>query len=138
VNAGDKVGNVSSASVSYSVGYNLCRLDGAGPKQSGSTIPVRLELCDYAGRNVSSPTLGVVAAGVVSASGAAASLQAAGAANSGMRFRYLGNRPGGAYMFDLKTTGLAPGIYELLVLVPGDPSPHTVPFQVGHKENPTR
>jgi hypothetical protein len=135
VKASDNVGNVASASVSYSVGYNLCLLGRAEPKQSGSAIPVRLELCDYAGKNVSSPALVVVAAGVVGPHGAAMLLQAAGNDNPGMRFRYIGDRTGGAYIFDLKTKGFAPGTYQLLVRVVGDSTPHAVTFQIRYKND---
>ncbi|MBZ5567463.1 MAG: HYR domain-containing protein [Acidobacteriia bacterium] len=138
VHASDNVGNASSSSVSYSVGYKLCLLDRLQPKPSGSTIPVRLELCDYAGHNVSSPALVVVAAGVVDANGAAMLLQAAGNDNPGLHFRYIGARTFGAYGFELKTKGLAPGIYRLLVRVGGDSTLYPVTFLIGHSNHRNR
>jgi hypothetical protein len=138
VNASDKVGNISSASVSYSVGYTLCRLGRTQPKESDSTIPVRLELCDYAGKNVSSPALGVFALGVVAPNGAAMPLQAAGDTNAGKRFRYIGARTGGAYIFNLRTKGFAAGTYQLLVRVDGDSASHAVTFQIGHQNDGDR
>ena len=135
VKASDNVGNGASASVSYSVGFNLCLLGRAEPKHSGSAIPVRLEVCDYAGKNVSSPALVVVAAGVVGPNGAAMPLQAAGNDHLGMRFRYIGGRTGGAYIFDLKTKGFAPGTYQLLVRVVGDSTPHAVTFQIRYRND---
>jgi hypothetical protein len=135
VNASDNVGNAASASVSYSVGYNLCLLNRIEPKHSGSTIAVRLELCDYAGKNVSSPALIVIATGVVGPHGAAMLLQAAGNDNPGMRFRYIRERNGGAYIFDLKTKRFAPGTYQLLVRVVGDSTPHAVTFHVRYRND---
>ena len=60
-------------------------------------------------------------------------LQAAGDADPGLRFRYLGARDSGAYLFNLKTKGFAPGTYQLLVGVAGDSSTHAVTFQIGHR-----
>ena len=130
VKATDNVGNASSSSVSYSVAYAVCLLGRDEP--SGGTIPVRLEICDYAGNNVSSPELVVVAAGVVGANGAAVPLLDPGKGKQGTRFRYIGGRTHGAYMFELNTKGFAPGIYQLAVGVMGDSTPHAVTFRVGH------
>lgn len=138
VNAGDNVGNASSASVSYSVGYSVCVLGHSEPKHEDSDIPVRLELCDYNGRNVSSPSVEVFAVAVVGANGNMP-MMAAGHANPGLRFRYVGDRDRGAYIFNLKTKGFAAGTYQLLVKVGGDPTLHTLTFQVrGGRENEGR
>ena len=126
VHASDNVGNAAVASAGYSVGYNLCLLSSTEAKQSGSAIPVRVALCDYAGKNVSSAAVDVVAVGIVGPdrSGPA---QSAGNANANGRFRFIA---GGAYMFDLKTSGLTPGVYQLLVRVTGDATPHALPFAI--------
>ncbi|MGI9102795.1 MAG: HYR domain-containing protein [Terriglobales bacterium] len=133
VNASDSVGNLATASINYNVGYNLCLLDGHEPKQSGSTIPIRFALCDYLGKNVSSPSLPVFATAVVGPTGAVMPARAAGDSNPGLMFRFTGDRGTGAYMFNLKTEGLTPGTYQLLVRVGGDSSPHQVLVQIREK-----
>jgi hypothetical protein len=135
VNASDNVGNTTNALVIYSVGYRLCLPGRNEPEEWNHTLLVRLKLCDYAGKDVSSPTLEVFAAGVVGPSGVAMPLQAAGNANHGLRFRFIHTRTGGAYIFDLKTKGFAAGTYQLLVRVDGDPTAHAVTFQIGHKNH---
>ncbi len=137
VNASDKVGNGSTSYVNYSVGYGLCMLGTDEPKQAGSTVPLRLEICDYAGANVSSPAIQVVAGGLAGTMTSTIPLRIAGNANPGMRFRYIGGRKGGAYMLELKTNGFAPGTYQLLVYIGSDPMPHAVTFEIGH-HNPAR
>jgi hypothetical protein len=133
VSASDEVGNTFRASVSYSVGYTLCLLGHTEAKEWDGTIPVRLELCDYAGKNVSSPRLDVFALGLVGPNGAAMPLHAAGHANPGMRFRYIGVPRAGAYIFDWKTKGLPAGTYQLLVRVDGDATAHVVTLRIGHR-----
>ena len=135
VNAADNAGNLGGASVNYSVGFRLCVLGRGEPKESGSEMPVTFELCDYAGRNVSSSALAVMAAGVVGPNGAPMPLHTAGRDNSDMRFRYFGPRHSGLYFFELKTRGFAPGTYQLLVRVAGDPTPHAVTFRIRYKHD---
>lgn len=128
VNAADNVANASSASVNYTVAYNVCALyDESKAVKSGSVVPVKLKLCDYAGVNVSSAAVVVNAAGVRQVSTSAdGALMDAGAANEDNNFRFAGD----AYIFNLKTTGLATGTFELRFTASGDPTTHTVRFQV--------
>ena len=66
VNASDVAGNVSSKSVNYNVAYSTCLLyDTTHAAKSGSTIPVKFDLCDAAGNNVSSSNITVTALQVV-------------------------------------------------------------------------
>ena len=110
------------------IGFNVCPdYDQTQAKQSGSTVPVRLRLCDASGGNQSSASVAVQAVSVVNAlTSAVQSLDDAGNANPGNYFRF----DGGGYVLNLKTTGFAPGTYTLAFTVAGDPTPHTVQFVV--------
>jgi hypothetical protein len=124
-------GNTATKTVSYSVGYNTCALyDQTKAHKAGSTVPIKVQACDFTGTNVSSPALAVVATGVVLlATNAPGVLADAGNANPDNEFRFIPDG-GGAYMFNLKTTGLAQGTYGLTFTVSGDPTTHVVQFQV--------
>jgi hypothetical protein len=135
VNATDGVGNTSTQSVSYNVAYAVCLLyDTAHAAQSGSTIPIKFQLCDAARNDVSSSAIMVTAQHIVMLStSTSSSVMNAGNANPDNNFRFdptLG--PTGGYIFNLKTTGLATGTYVLTFTVPGDPTAHSseLVFQV--------
>lgn len=135
VNAADNAGNTSSQSVNYNVAYGACLLyDQTHAAKSGSTIPIKFQLCDAAGNDVSSPSTIVNAAQVVMVStNASFTVDDAGNANPDNNFRFDGGLgPNGGYIFNLKTTGLATGTYVLTFTVTGDPTTHTteLTFQV--------
>ncbi len=135
VNASDAVGNASSQSVDYKVGYGVCLLyDATHAAKSGSTIPIKFELCDAAGNNVSSSAIVVSAVQVVMTStNASFVVDDAGNANPDSNFRFDGGlAPTGGYIFNLQTTGLATGTYVLTFTVAGDPTTHNseLVFQV--------
>lgn len=127
VTATDAVGNTTSASVSYTISYGVCLLyDPAQAKRAGSTIPIRLQLCDAAGQNVSRVDVALTALDVVKLSNEASSdVEDAGNANPDDDFRFDASLGGtGGYIFNLKTTGLTTGTYVLRFLVSGDPAVH--------------
>lgn len=128
VSARDNAGNTSSLSVTYTVAYNVCALyDQAQAHKAGSTVPIKLELCDAAGNNVSADGVVVHATGLTQVSTQASSTVIdAGDANPDSDFRYAG----GFYLFNLQTTGLTTGTWQLSFTVAGDPTVHTVQFQV--------
>jgi len=135
VNASDAVSNTSAQSLNYNVGYGACLLyDTTRAAKSGSTIPIKFQLCDAAGNDVSSSAITVTALQVVMLStNASSSVIAAGNANPDSNFRFdaeLG--PTGGYIFNLQTTGLATGTYVLKFAATGDPTTHTseLVFQV--------
>jgi hypothetical protein len=133
VNATDQVGNASSASVSYVIAYGICALyDQTQVHQSGSTVPIKLQLCDASGTDVSATSIAVTAIGLLRVSSATTGTPvASGDANPGNNFRYdttLG--PTGGYIYNLKTTGLAAGTWSLQFTVTGDPTLHSVQFQI--------
>jgi hypothetical protein len=120
------VGNTRSATVSYNVVYGVCALyDQSGAKKAGAALPIKLQLCDAAQKDVSAAAIAVRALAVDGTVTPADE----GKSNPGGLFRYdssLG--PTGGYIFNLKTTGLAPGTHSLSFNVGGDPTVHRVQF----------
>ena len=98
-------------------------------KKAGSTVPIKLQLCDGSGRNYSSATTVVKATGLALIGGSS-SLTAddSGNANPDGNFRYDPTLNG--YIFNLSTQGLAAGTYALQFTVQGDATTHTVQFQL--------
>ncbi|HEV2763985.1 MAG TPA: PxKF domain-containing protein, partial [Pyrinomonadaceae bacterium] len=97
--------------------------------KSGSTVPVKLQLTDASGANVSSPSLAVTALGTTRVStNAAETPEDAGNSNPDFNFRYDAGLVG--YVYNLKTKGYAPGTYVLTFRVAGDPTAHTVQFRI--------
>ena len=96
----------------------------------GSAIPIKLQVENAAGTNVSSAGLAVEALVVSSGTEigpAEEEVLDAGQANPPGRFRFVAE---GAYLFNLKTTNLKAGPYVLVVRVAGDPTLHAVPFLI--------
>ena len=130
VSTTDGAGNSTTVNVSYTVGY------GVGPlyetnkvHKAGGTVPVKLQLLDYAGANLSSAdkVLHVVGVSLISSvtTGEPAD---AGNANPDQSFRF--DPTLGGYIYNLKTTGYAPGTYRLSFTVGADPHVYTTDFQV--------
>jgi len=109
---------------------NVCVLfDGTRPVKSGSTLPIKLALCDAGNSNRSSGAVLVTATGLRLVSGTTlGDVQDAGQANPDANFRFLAALPG--YIFNLQTTGLPTGTYELRFTAQGDPLEHQVYFGV--------
>jgi hypothetical protein len=130
VNAIDHVGHPASATATYAVTFGTCLLyDRDVAKKSGSTYPIKLQLCDAAGRNVSSPSIVVHATGIAQTStNALGPLDDSGNANPDFDFRYDESLAG--YIFNLKTTGLTTGTYNLNFTAGSDPVVHSAPFAV--------
>jgi microsomal dipeptidase-like Zn-dependent dipeptidase len=128
VDAKDAVDNEASRTVSYDVAYNVCLLyDPTKVKKAGSTVPIKLQICDAAGANLSRPDVAVVATSVLMVSTQTSGpVEDPGNSNPDGNFRY----DSGAYHFNLKTTGLAVGTWELRFRIAGDPTEHGAAFQV--------
>lgn len=123
----------SSAAVVQRVNYGVCVLyDQTKASKSGSTIPIKLQLCNAAGVNQSSPAVTVTAVGVRLVSpNAWGGVEAAGRSNPDMNFRYTMFDPNtGGYIFNLQTKGLTTGVYQLGFTVGGDPNVYIVQFQI--------
>jgi hypothetical protein len=114
------------------VTYNVCLLyDPNKAHKSGSVIPVKLKLCDANGQNVSSPGTVMTALGVALASNnAPGPLEDAGDANPDNNFRFTSLDGEGGYIYNLKTTGLVNGTYNLSFKAGSDPIIHAAPFQI--------
>jgi hypothetical protein len=125
----DHAGNRDSATVSYTVGYDIRPLYAVVAKESGSAYQIKLQLTDARGTNVSSPLVAVHAVAVtLASSGASAPLLSAGNANLDLDFRYDASLAG--YIFKLKLTGYSTGTYSLQFTVGNDPAIYHALFQV--------
>ena len=113
--------------------FNICLLyDPTRAHRSGSTIPIKLQLCDASG-NLSSPNIVLTALNVqLVSSTAPGPVEDSGSANPDSNFRYDASLGGtGGYIFNLSTRGLATGTYNLSFKVVGaDPTIYSAPFQV--------
>jgi Bacterial Ig-like domain (group 3)/Regulator of chromosome condensation (RCC1) repeat len=121
----------STGSLSQQVAYRACLLyDPSKASNIGSTIGIKLRLCDVNGHNLSSSTISVKA---VSVDGNAALLVASGAANPGNLFRFDPKlATGGGYSYKLVTTqSMSTGSHNLTFIVGGDPSiTYNAPFKL--------
>ena len=130
VNANDNAGNASNQSVSYKVSYNICVLfDQSKSYKLGSTVPIKLQLCDAKSVNFSSAGIVVHTTGLAQKdSTASVDVADSGNANPDNDFRYDATLNG--YIFNLSTKGLATGTWLLNFNVSGDPISHSVQFDV--------
>ena len=135
VNAVVSRGPSADQKVTYHVSqFNTCLLyDPSKPKKSGSTIPVKLQLCDANGNDLSSPNITLHATGLVLESTSVDGVpEDSGNANPDYNFRFdssLGLT--GGYIFNLSTKGLKTGTYSLKFEVSTDTAnSYSVPFQV--------
>lgn len=119
-----------SAGVTLVVSYNICPLyDSTKAKKSGSTIPIKIQICDASGNNLSSSTIAVQAQSVTMVSTSApAPLDDSGNANPDFDFRYDPTLAG--YIYNLSLKGISTGTYNLNFMVSGDPVLHSAGFQV--------
>lgn len=97
--------------------------------KSGSTVPIKLQLLDGNGINVSASTITVHAVSTTQVSGTPTGLlDDSGAANPDYDFRYDSTLCG--YIFNLSLVGYEPGIYLIHFKAFNDPTDHTLQFQV--------
>jgi hypothetical protein len=111
----------------------MCLLyDATKAVKGGSTLPVKLQLCDNVGHNVSSSSITLHVHGIAQiSSSASGDIQDPGSANPDSNFRFeptLGTT--GGYILNLSTKGLATGAYVLYFIATGDPVIHAAPFKV--------
>jgi hypothetical protein len=111
--------------------YAICPLyDQSKAHKAGATAPIKLQLCDAAGANLSSAAIVVNATGLVKLDGtASANVEDSGNANPDADFRY--DEELGGYIYNLSTQGLSSGTWQLSFTVDGvaDPS-YAVLFDV--------
>jgi hypothetical protein len=122
----------ASAALTQNVTYNVCLLyDPTKSKTSGAAFPIKVEICDVTGRDLSSSGIVLHATGITTVSGFSGSADAEGNANPDSGFRFdssLGST--GGYIFNLSTKGLSAGTYNLHFAVTGDPIGHSATFGV--------
>jgi hypothetical protein len=125
--------NQGSYTVIVSQPYSVCLLyDSTKAAHNGRTIPIKLQLCDSAGNDSSSSTITLHATSVTQVSTSiSGDVLSPGSANPDNDFRFdpmLGAN--GGYIFNLSTTGLTTGTYNLNFTVSGDSFLYATPFQV--------
>ena len=118
----------SSDTATLSVSFNICLLyDPAKAVKSGAAYPIKIQLCDASGNNVSSADIVLQAVNIEQVSTSVSDeVITSGSANADNNFRF----EDGSYIFNLKTTGLATGTYKLYFTAGDDPTLHSVQFQV--------
>ena len=98
-------------------------------KKSGSAYPIKIQLSDIAGNNLSSSSIVVHAVGVTAvSSNTPGTLDDTGNANPDFDFRYDSSLSG--YIFNLSTKGFATGTYTLDFIAGLDPQKHSAVFAV--------
>ncbi len=129
VNAADSNSNSVSQSVNYNIAYNICTdYDTSHSKKSGSTVPIKLKICDANGSNNSASSIVLHAMGVIMVSNNASEpLVDSGNANPDDDFRFI---TGPEYIFNLSTSGYPAGTFALQFTVSGDPTTHSALFQL--------
>jgi hypothetical protein len=131
VSSTDNAGNSAVPTIiNYNVNYGLVVLfDQSKAHKSGSTVPVKVQLVDANGANVSSPSNTVHAVSVLQISSqASTTLDDSGNANPDFDFRYDSGLEG--YLFNLKTNGYQTGTYKLNFVVSNSATVYSVNFQV--------
>lgn len=119
-----------STTVTLIVTYNICLLyNPTFAKKSGSTYPIKVQICDASGNNLSSSSIILQAQSVtVASTNASGPLDDSGDSNPDFDFRYDSTLPG--YIFNLSLKGVSTGSYNLNFTVSGDPVTHSAGFQV--------
>jgi hypothetical protein len=113
--------------------YHVCLgYDPTKAVKSGGTIPIKLQLCDRSGNDLSSSSITVTAISLTEVSTSISGVvEDSGDSNPDSNFRFdatLGST--GGYIFNLKTTGLTTGSYNVNFTVAGDSFVYAAPFQV--------
>lgn len=111
--------------------YELCLLyDPTKAHRAGGTVPLKVQLCDEAGVNLSSPETPLTVVGLVKRDASASTdfAESPGNANSDSAFRYDEELAG--YIFNLSTRGLSTGTWELRFTVADDGTVYALPFDI--------
>ncbi len=125
VNAVDAVGNVAPVQKSgYTVTYGMCQ-SVVPTLKSGHAGTVSVQLCDAAGRNVSSSSVTLIASGIYNSAGTLVQ-----SLNSTFAFTASLNHAGSGYTEKVNTSGLPSGAYSIAFLATGDGVLHNAGFAV--------
>jgi hypothetical protein len=135
VTATDNVGNTRTTTVTYYVGYKVCLLyDPSKPfRINTSTIPIKLQICDAAGKNLSSASITLTADSLKNVTSGAITSPPPPNAGDGLVFRFDKKvATGGGYIYNLSTKGLAANAnFELRFKISGEATGtalHVAPF----------
>jgi hypothetical protein len=104
----------------------ICEFEATQDAHAGQTIAIKVSVCSPTGRDLSSESVTLTAFELVKPNGTTTAPQNAGRSNPGNVFRKTGK----GYTYNLKTTGLAAGAYQLRFRVSGDPIPQIVRFSI--------
>lgn len=130
--AGNDTYPASSATAGIAIAYDGNILtDLSRAFHAGRTIPIKLQLTDAGGNNLSSSSIGVTAIRLEleTANGPVdVALRDAGNANPNNLFRYDAGL--GDYVFNLSTRGLAAGTYDFFWTADGYPTDHALNFRL--------
>jgi hypothetical protein len=130
---GDNNFQSATGAGTLTVGYGVLALyDPAKAFRSGSVVPIRLQLTNNSGADVSASSIKVTAMSVVQVSTSASSdVQDAGNSSPDDNFRFdLTLGASGGYVFNLSSAGLTSGTYTLTFAIAGDPTSHAVSFEI--------
>jgi hypothetical protein len=111
--ATDNVGNTTTASVTVNVVYGICLLyDQTKSHKAGSTVPLKIYLCNASGTNLSSAGIVVTATLLKKLdNSASSSVEDSGYANPESNFRFDESlTTGGGYIFNLSTKSPSPAL----------------------------
>jgi len=111
--------------------YEVCPLfDQTRAFKLGSTAPIKLQLCDPTGANLSSAELSLTVTGLVQkdVTATTAIAEDSGNANPDSAFRYDASLAG--YIYNLSTRALNRGTWELRFTVSGDPTTYVISFDL--------
>lgn len=122
VTATDKAGNVTTVTVSYTVGYALCQV--AAPTQVLQTVLFSVYLCNASGTDVTTKTTTITA---VSVDGSTKPVPVP--TSEGYSFLFVPT-PKAFETYLLNVQSLAAGSHTLLVTVANDPVTHSIAFTV--------
>jgi hypothetical protein len=129
---GDTNFAAASGSSALTVTYVILPLYDVTRSFGGKVVPIRMELANVSGADLSAPGTVVNAVKVVEVSTSTSSdVQDAGNNTPDLDFRFdptLG--VSGGYIFNLNATTLSSGSYSLLFSVRGDPVQHSILFQI--------
>lgn len=128
VSAEDVAGNASTRTLAYDVTYGITALyDESAAKKAGSTVPIKLQLTDAHGVNVSDPAVVLTAKRLSKLDSTVGPVNdVASNANPDSGFRYAGD----GYIYNYSTKGLSTGNWALAFTATGDPVEHAALFGV--------
>ena len=96
--------------------------------RSGAAYPIKLQVLDINGKNVSASSLVLTAVDVIN--GSVAEPNYTGHANPDNNFRFDPALSGGGYIYNLSTMGLETGIYAITFVINGGQQLYYAQFKV--------